>query len=55
MPQNIFMQRIYICSKYRNKSDDNFDSPPDNEPTFSSSYFHEEPIVNLETIEESLK
>ena len=45
------MQRMYICSKNRNESDENFDSPPDNEPTLSSSYFHEEPIVNVENIE----
>ena len=32
-----------------------FDSPPDNEPTFSSSYFHEGPIFNVEIIEERLK
>ena len=28
---------------------------PDNEPTFSSSFFQEGPIVNVENIEERLK
>ena len=38
-----------------NESDENFDSPLDNEPTFSSSIFHEGLIVNVENIEERLK
>ena len=41
--------------KYRNVIDENFDSSPDNEPTFSESYCHEVPIVNMENIEEVLK
>ena len=49
------MQRMYTFSKGQNESDENFDFPPDNEPTLSSSYFHEEPLVNVETIKERLK
>ena len=48
MPQNQFMIRMYICSKRY------FDFPLYNETIFSSSYFHEGPIVNVESIEESL-
>ena len=33
----------------------NIDSPPDNENTFSSSYFLEKSIVNVETIEGKFK
>ena len=50
----LWIERTYV-QKNRNKSDENFDYPPDNEPTFSASYFHEGLIVNLETIEERLK
>ena len=41
--------------KYINKIDESFDSPPDNEHTFSESYFHKKPIVDLQTIEERIK
>ena len=36
------MQRMYICSKYINENDENFDSTEDNEPTFSSSFFRKD-------------
>ena len=52
---NVLCKECTYVQKYRNESDENFDSPPDNEPTFSSSHFHEVPIVNVKTIEESLK
>ena len=41
MPKNHMMLRITYVQKYRNESEWNIDSPPDNEPTFSSSYFNE--------------
>ena len=39
----------------KDESEGNIDSPQDNEPTFSSLYFLENPIVNVETIEERFK
>ena len=41
--------------KERNESEGNIDSSPDIEHTFLSSYFHEKPIVDVETIEERFK
>ena len=38
-----------------NESDEDFYCTQDNEPTFSSLFFHEGPIVNVETIKERLK
>ena len=54
-PKTTPWKECTYVKKYINESDDTFDSPPDNEITFSSSYFNEETIVNLETTEENLK
>ena len=54
-PKTTLYKECTYVKKYRNEGDENFDYPPDNEPTFSSPYFHEEPIVNVETIEERLR
>ena len=53
--QNVLCKKCTYVKKYINESDENFDSTQDNEPTFLSSFFHEGPIVNVETIEERLK
>ena len=50
-PKTTLCKECTYVKKDRNESDENFDSSPDNESTFSSSYFHEEPIFNVETIE----
>ena len=45
------------CTQVQNDSnriDKIFDKQLDNEYTFSASYFHEKPIVDVETIEERL-
>ena len=34
----------------RRKSNESFDLLPENEHTFSTSYFHEKPLLNVETI-----
>ena len=47
--ETVLCKECTYVQKDRNESDENFDSPTDNEPTFSSSYFNEEPIVNVET------
>ena len=54
-PKNTLCKECTYVHKYGNESDETFYSPLDNKPTFSSSYFHEEPIVYVETIEERLK
>ena len=55
MSKNVLCNDCTYVQKDINKSDENFDSTQDNEPNFSSSYFHEEPIVNVESIEERLR
>ena len=54
-PKTVLCKECTYFQKDINESDENFDSTQDNEPTFSSSFFHEGPIVNVETIEELLK
>ena len=54
-PKTVLGKECIYFQKDRNKSDENFDSPPDNGPTFSSSYFHEGLIFNVEIIEERSK
>ena len=54
-PKTVLCKECTYVQKDINESDEHFDSPPYNEPKFSSSYFHEEPIFNVETIEERLK
>ena len=39
----------------RNQVYKSFDLTPDYAHTFSTSYFHEEPILDVSTIEESIK
>ena len=46
-----YLEKVSYVQKYTNESDKNFDSTQDNEATFSSSFFHEGIIVNVETIE----
>ena len=55
MPRTTLCKECTYVQKYRNESERNIESPPDNEPTFSLSYFHEGTIVILETMEEILK
>ena len=50
-PKTVLYQKCTYVQKDINESDENFDSTQDNEPTFSSSFFHEGPIVNVENIE----
>ena len=50
----LYAKNLHMFKKKGNESDGNIDSPPDNEPTFSWSYFHGEPIFNLEIIKEGL-
>ena len=54
-PKTVLCKECTYVQKDRNESEENFDSPPNNEPTFSSSYFYEEHKGNLETIEERLE
>ena len=46
-PKTVLCKECKYVKKDINESDEDFHSPPDNEPTFSSSYFHEETILNL--------
>ena len=39
MPKNHFCKECTYFQKYINESDEDLDSPPDNEPTFSASYY----------------
>ena len=41
----IKMQKCIYVQNEINKIDESFDLPPDNEHTFSTSYFHEETIL----------
>ena len=47
-PKTVLCKECTYVQKDINKSDENFDYTQDNEPTISSSYFHKEPIVNVE-------
>ena len=53
--KNTLCKECTYVQKYWNESDENFDSFPNNKPTFPSSYFHEDPIVNVGTVEETIK
>ena len=44
------MKRMCIGPRKKDEGEGNLDSSSDNEPTFSSSYFLEKHIVNVETI-----
>ena len=50
-PKNTVCKECTYVQKDINEIDDDFDSPLDNEPTFSASYFYEVHIFNVETIE----
>ena len=60
-PRQIKICQKHLCKectyvkKYINESDETFYSTEDNEPTFSSYFFQEGPVVNVENIEERLK
>ena len=54
-PKSTLCKECTYVQEEEIESEGNIYSPPDNEPTFSSSYFPEKPIVNVETIEERLK
>ena len=54
-PKTTLCKECTYVEKDRNEIEGGIDSPPDKEPTFSSSYFHEEPIFIVGTIEERLK
>ena len=54
MSKNVLCKECTYGQKDINESDENFYSTEDIEPTFSSSFFHEGPVVNVETIEEML-
>ena len=49
------MKKCTYVQNDRNQIDESFYFPPDNKYTFSASYFHEEYIVDVETIEERIK
>ena len=50
-PKSSLCNECTYVQKEINESEGNTDSVPNNKPTFSSSYFHENPIVNVKTIE----
>ena len=50
-PKTTLCKEFTYVQKFINESDKNFYSTQYNEPTFSSSFFHEGPIVNVENIE----
>ena len=54
-PKTTLCKEYKYFKKDKNESEGNIYFPPDNKPTSSSSHFHEEPIVNIETSEERLK
>ena len=54
-PKNVLCKESTYVQKDINDKDENFESTEDNEPTFSSSFFYEGHIVNVETIEERFK
>ena len=54
-PKTVLCKECTNVQKEIHESDENFDSTKDNEPTFSSSFFNEGPIFNVETNEEGLK
>ena len=54
-PKTTLYKECTYVKKDRNEIEENIDYLPDNEPTFSSSYFNEEPIGNVENTEERLK
>ena len=54
-PKSTLCEECTYVQEEKDESEGNIDSLPDNEPTFSSSYFLEKPIVNVENIEESFK
>ena len=49
-PNSPLWKECTYVQEEKDKSEGNIDSPPDNKTTFSSSYFLELPIVNVETI-----
>ena len=54
-PKSTLWKECTYVQEEKDEIEGNIDSPPDNEPTFSSSYFLEKPIVNVETVERILK
>ena len=46
-----YVKNVHMLNNIEIKLLRNFDSPPDNEHTFSAPYFHEKPIVDVENIE----
>ena len=54
-PESTLCKECTYVQEEKDESEGNIDSLPDNEPTFSSSYFLEKPIFNVETIEERFK
>ena len=53
--KTVLRKECTSVQKYINESVESFDSTQDNDPNFSSSFFHEGPIVNVKTVEEGLK
>ena len=54
-PESTLCKECTYVQEEKNESEGGIDSPPDNEPTFSSSYLLENPIFNVENIEERFK
>ena len=49
-PKSTLCKECTYVQEEKDKSEGNIDSPPDNEPTFSSLYFLEKPTVTVENI-----
>ena len=54
-PKTTVCKECTYVQNDRDKIDEIFDLPPDNEHTFSASYFHKKPIVDVKYTEERLK
>ena len=54
-PKTILCKECTYVQIDQNESEDNFDSPPDNEPTFNQFCFQEGYVFDVETIEERLR
>ena len=55
MSKTVLCKECTYVQKDINERDKNFYSTQDNDASFSILFFHEGPIVNVETIEERLK
>ena len=53
-PTTTVCKKCAYVQKNRNQIYESFDLPPDNEHTFSASYSHGEPILDVETIDERI-